>query len=332
VNTVQAKSKSAFRISLGSPVAGPLITLIAVFILFSLFVPNFLSLRSVSGIINAATLSAIITIGMTLLMITGEFDLSVGASQAVGAFIFGTYATNGGNPLFALLLALVVTGLMGAFNGYLFIRTRIPSFIVTLGTLYLYRGALWIFSKGSMLQTTEELGLFGIFNGRLSFIADAIQGANFRTSIFWLIGLVILFQYLLQHTPFGNHLTAIGGNEGAAGAQGVNVKRTRLMTFIISGVLAGLSGVFLYSQYQTARIATGAGEEMKAIASAVVGGTLITGGSGSVVGALLGALIISTLRTGVVLTNLLPADNFEAIVGVTIIGAAIINNWIGKRS
>jgi simple sugar transport system permease protein len=97
-------------------------------------------------------------------------------------------------------------------------------------------------------------------------------------------------------------------------------------------VLAGFAGVLLFSQFRTVRIATGAGEELKAIASAVVGGTLLTGGRGSIVGALLGVLIISMLRTGVVLTNLIPADNFEAIVGVTIVGAAIFNNWIRQQS
>ncbi|MBN1315025.1 MAG: ABC transporter permease [Anaerolineales bacterium] len=332
MSTVEAGQKPAIRISFNSPVAGPLITFILVFILFSLFVPNFLTIRSISGIINAATLTAVITIGVTLLMIVGEFDLSVGASQAVGAFLFGMYATQDGNPIFALLLALIVTGLMGAINGFIMIRTRIPSFIVTLGTLYLYRGALWIFSGGSMIQTTETNNAFTIINGRLDFIADAIKGANFRTSALWLLVLVIFFQYILVRTRFGNHLLAAGGNKGAAAAQGVNVNRTKVMTFFLTGLLAGLSGVLLYSQFQTARIATGAGEELKAIAAAVVGGTLLTGGSGSVVGALLGVLTISMLRTGVVLANLIPADNFEAIVGVTIIGAAIFNNWISKRS
>lgn len=332
MRTTEARIKPAFRIHFDSPVAGPLITLILVFALFSIFIPNFLTVRSISGIINAATLTAVITIGVTLLMITGEFDLSVGASQAVGAFLFGMYSTNGGSPIFALVLALFVTGLMGAINGFIMIRTRIPSFIVTLGTLYLYRGALWIFSGGSMIQTTETLPVFSFLNGRLDFLADAIKGANFRTAALWLILLVIFFQYILVRTRFGNHLTAVGGNTGAAAAQGVNVNRTKLMTFFLTGLLAGISGVLLYSQFQTARIATGAGEELKAIAAAVVGGTLLTGGSGSVVGALLGVLIISMLRTGVVLANLIPADNFEAIVGVTIVGAAIFNNWISKRS
>lgn len=331
MSIVTARLESTRRWMAESTIAGPLIILIVVFILFSLFVPNFLTMRSMSGIVNAATLTAIITIGVTLLMITGEFDLSVGASQAVGAFLFATYSADGGNPIWAMFVALLATSLMGALNGLLVVRTGIPSFIVTLGTLYIYRGALWMFSGGSMIQTVVDLPIYDLLNGRLAFIADAVKGANFRTAGLWLIGLVILFQYVLSRTRFGNHLLATGGSEGAAAAQGVQVKRVRVATFAAAGLLAGFSGILLFSQFQTARIATGAGEELKAIAAAVVGGTLLTGGGGSVVGALIGVLIISMLRTGVVLAELVPADNFEAIVGVTIIAAAIFINWVRGR-
>jgi simple sugar transport system permease protein len=229
-------------------------------------------------------------------------------------------------------LALLVPALMGALNGFIVTRTRIPSFITTLSTMFIYRGVVWIFSRGQMFQTVENVLIYDVFNGRLDFIADAVKGANFRSAALWLIGLVLLFQYILVRTRFGNHVFSTGGSVGAAEAQGVNVKRIKVICFILTGVLAGFAGVLLFSQFKTVRIATGAGEELKAVASAVVGGTLLTGGSGSIIGALLGGLIISMLRTGVVLTNLIPADNFEAIVGVTIVGAAIFNNWIRKQS
>lgn len=311
---------------------GPLITLIAVFVLFSLSVPNFLTMRSISGIVNAATLTGTITIGVTMLMIAGEFDLSVGPIMAMAAFLYGQNTVNGSNPAWALLLALIVAAIMGAINGLIVVRTGIPSFITTLSTMFIYRGAVWLYSTGQMFQTIERVPVYDVFNGRISFLADAIKGANFRTATLWLLGLVILFQYILIRTQFGNHVFATGGNPGAAAAQGVNVKRTKVICFIISGLLAGFAGILLFSQFRTVRIATGAGEELKAIASAVVGGTLLTGGSGSIVGALLGVLIISMLRTGVVLLNLIPADNFEAIVGVTIVGAAIFNQWVRQRS
>ena len=332
MSTVAARLRPARQVVLGSPIAGPLITLVVVFVFFSLFVPNFLTMRSISGIVNAATLTGVVTIGITLLMIAGEFDLSVGPMMAMGAFLYGLNSVEGGNPILALLLALLVPALMGAINGIIVTRTLVPSFIATLSTMFIYRGVVWIFSGGQMFQTIEKVLIYDIFNGRLDFIADAVKGANFRTAALWWIGLVLFFQFILVRTRFGNHVLATGGSGGAAAAQGVNVKRIKVICFILSGVLAGFAGVLLFSQFKTVRIATGAGVELLAIASAVVGGTLLTGGSGSIIGAFLGVLIISMLRTGVVLTNLIPADNFEAIVGVTIIGAAVFNNWIRERS
>ena len=334
--TRSAAPKPAFRRFLESPIAGPLITLVTVLILLTVFVPNktFLTMRSISGIVNAATLTGVITIGITLLMICGEFDLSVGALMAIGAFLYGGITMNGGNPLLAVLAGLIVPALLGAVNGLILIWTGIPSFIVTLGTQMVYRGGLYLLSTGIMLQTIAQFPVYTVFNGRLDFVANAIQDANFRTSLFWLLGLVLLFQFVLVRTRFGNHIFAVGGGSGAAKATGVNVNRTKLLAFIVSGLLSGLAGIMLFSQYRTAKIATGAGEELNAIAAAVVGGTLLTGGSGSIIGALLGVLIISMLRTGIILMDVpfIPADNFVAVVGVTIIVAAVFNYWIRRQA
>lgn len=323
------------RRALESPIAGPIITMAGVFVLFSVFVPRFFQWDAMAGIVNAATLTGVITIGVTMLMIAGEFDLSVGPMMAWGAYLFGSLIQEGFSPVLALVLGLLVPSLLGALNGLIFTRTRIPSFIVTLGTQFIYRGALWVYSDGNMVQTTAKtLPIYTFFNGRLEWLVQLVPGANFRSSLFWLIGLVILFQFILVRTQFGNHVLSTGGNPGAAAAQGVNVRRTKLACFTLSGFLSGLSGVLLFSQYGTARIATGAGEELLAIAAAVVGGTLLTGGSGSIVGGLLGVVTISMLRTGVVRLNLsfIPADNFAAVIGVTIVVAAIFNNYIRRRA
>jgi simple sugar transport system permease protein len=315
-----------------SPIAGPVITAVVVFVFLSLFVPHFFTVGSLSGILNAATLTGTVAVGVTLLMIAGEFDLSVGPMMAMGGFLYAMNTMDGGFAPLGIALALLVTALMGAVNGLIVTRTRIPSFITTLSTMFIYRGIVWLISGGQMLQSIEDLPVYEIFNGRLVFLADAIKGANFRTAALWLFGLVLVFQFLLVRTRFGNHVFATGGAEGAAQATGVNVKRVKLTCFILSGVLSGFAGILLFSQFKTVKIASGAGTELQAIAAAVVGGTALSGGVGSIVGALLGILIISMLRTGVVLTNLIPADNFEAIVGVTIVGAAIFNNWIRGRA
>jgi simple sugar transport system permease protein len=336
VTTATATRKSAQRRWLESPIAGPVITLVVVIVLLTLFVPEgrFFTLRSISGIVNAATMTGVITIGVTLLMIAGEFDLSVGALMAIGAFLYGGITMNGGNVYLAVFLGLAVPGLLGALNGLILIRTGIPSFIVTLGTLFIYRGALYVASTGIMLQTIVKLPVYEVFNGRINWLADAIPDANFRWALLWLLGLVVLFQFILTRTRFGNHVFAIGGSPGAAIAQGVKAKRVKLACFIISGVLAGLAGIMLFSQFRTAKIASGAGEELNAIAAAVVGGTLLAGGSGSIVGALIGVMLISMLRTGIILLDIsfIPADNFQAVVGVTIVAAAVFNNWIRSRA
>ncbi|MDW8326378.1 MAG: ABC transporter permease [Anaerolineales bacterium] len=316
---------------LRSPIVGPLATLIIVFILLS-FVPNFLTLRSVSGIVNAATLTGFIAVGVTLLMIAGEFDLSVGSIMAMGGYVFGFHVVAGGNPWTGLLLALAVTGVMGLINGVLLVRTGIPSFIVTLGTQFMYTGLLWLYSGSQMLQITVDLPEFAILNGRIDWLSEKFSGANFRTASLWLLLLVGVVHLVLVRTRFGNHVFAVGGHKDSAAAQGVPINRVKLICFVLSGMCAGLAGVLLFAQFKTVRIATGAGQELQAIAAAVVGGTLLSGGSGSIIGALIGVLLISTLRTGVVLTNVIDADNFTAIVGVTIIGAAILNNWVRNRT
>jgi ribose/xylose/arabinose/galactoside ABC-type transport system permease subunit len=214
------------------------------------------------------------------------------------------------------------------------IWSGIPSFIVTLGTKYFYRGMLWIISGGQMLQTISRPDIYSVFNGRFDLLNNLFADANFRTSLLWQLLLVIVFQFILTRTTFGNHVFAVGGNQGAALGQGVRVKRVKVFSFMITGALAGFTGVILFSQFYTVRVASGDGLELSAIAAAVVGGVLITGGSGSIWGALIGALTISMLRTGVVLMKIpfIQADNFEAIVGTTIILAVILNNYLRRRT
>ncbi|HXV43950.1 MAG TPA: ABC transporter permease, partial [Anaerolineae bacterium] len=198
------------------------------------------------------------------------------------------------------------------------------------GTLSIYRGLVWVYSGGEMVQTTEKLALYELLNGRLEFINDLIPRANFRTATIWVILLAIIFQIILTRTRFGNHIFAAGGNPQAAIAQGVNIKRVKIICFAITGALAGLAGILTFSQFASVFVATGASVELTAIAGAVVGGTLLSGGVGSIVGGLLGILLIDTLRSGVVLLGF-PSDNFAAVVGVTIVGVALLIDWIRGR-
>jgi simple sugar transport system permease protein len=334
VSIVAGWQRSVRRLFAESPIAGPLATLIIVFILFSLFVPHFFALRTVSGIVNAATLVGMVTIGVTLLMISGEFDLSVGPLAAMGGYLYAFNTMDNGSPVVALLLAVLVPAALGCLNGLILVRTGIPSFIVTLGTSSIYRGAVWIISGGTMVQTLEKLTVYDVFNGRLDVVNDLFQGAKFRTSALWLLLVALICQYVLVRTRYGNHVFAAGGNPAAAQGQGVNVRRVKVINFMISGALSGFAGLLQFSQYKSVQVATGAGWELSAIAASVVGGALLSGGSGGIWGALIGVLLISALRTGVVLLDIpvIPADNFPAVVGATIVAAVILNNWLRSRA
>lgn len=352
-----------------SPIFGSSVTLLVTFIIFLLFVPNFGTWRTFSGIISAVSISGIVALGVTLLMIAGEFDLSVGALIAMSGFIFGTISTGedtlivntliklglpveGGNVPLAIVFALLVPALQGLINGLLRVITNIPSFIVTLGTLQIYRGLAWIASGGILFQTRADLPIYDIMNGRLDVVNNQLPDANFRTAILWLILILILMQLLLVKTKFGNHVFATGGKGDAARAQGVNVNRVKIWCFIISSLMAGVAGIVSFSQFKTVRVAEQADIELTVIAAAVVGGTALTGGFGSIWSAFIGILLISLLRTGVVLieptlsqalvnappflqtflTGFFKSDNFPAIVGLTIIISVILNTYLNKRS
>lgn len=326
--SIEAPKKQSWFVD--SPIIPPLVTVILVWVIFWLFVPNFGSIRTVSGVLNATSINAVVVIGVTMLMIAGEFDLSVGAILAMGGYIFAGLMLDGRSPYLAVGLALLVCTLMGVINGLVTVYTRIPSFIVTLGTLSIYRGAVWIYSAGEMIQTTEKLAAYELLNGRLEIINDLIPRANFRTATLWVILLAFIFQIILTRTRFGNHIFAVGGNKQAAVAQGVNAKLVKIACFAITGALAGLAGVLTFSQFASVFVATGATVELTAIAGAVVGGTMLTGGTGSIVGGVLGGMLIDTLRSGVVLLGF-PSDNFAAVVGLTIVGVALLNEWIRGR-
>ena len=329
-----------------------------------------LTLRTLVSILNGSVLTGIIVLAVVMLMINGEFDLSVGPILAFGGYLFGTLTIGGttllggllpvGAPLpalAALLLALLGCTALGVVNGLIVTTTRIPSFIATLGTLFIF---LWLVSVYSGNQSFEasreaaqEVALFRVFSGRLRDFNAALAGplGNLRVSVFWMLGLALLMQFVLVRTRYGNRVFAVGGNLQAARAQGINVRRVKISGFALTGLFAGIAGVVLFSQFGRVQGNSGQQQELLAIAAAVVGGCLLTGGYGSVLGGLVGVLTISTLRSGVVLLStplqnsfigeipvlgiylvrLTSSDNFLTIVGLTIVGAAVLNSYIRRR-
>ncbi len=410
--------------------------------------PQMLDLRSIASILTQSASLGVIAVGVTILMISGEFDLSVGSILGLSALTFIIALDSGLRGLINLIpfvgkdiidalnvskggmsgipaigVALFTGALLGLINGLLLITTRIPSFIVTLGTLYIYRSImlntipggtiarygrdpivwsingvllmvlvvlavlsalylLWptlrrrlteinapmketgeeglpqgssgvtlgglvrlILIAGVMaavivvgalivigyadsihgLKSTIKAPFFDILDGKLAFVSQ-----NFRSSLIWWMLTVAIFWVVLGHTRYGNAVFATGGNQEAARAQGVNAQRVKVLNFVISGTLAAVGGIMEVGRFKVVEPLRGTGYELDAIAAVVIGGTLLTGGYGSVIGSVLGILIAFMLKTGTVLIGI-KAEWFRGVLGIIMIAAVIINTNIRRQ-
>ena len=310
--------------------------LILLFLVFSFVAPHFLSFYALSNMLTFASVNGIVVAGVAFLMISGEFDLSVGSNMAVVAFVFAFSLLGHVPPVVAMVLALATAAVLGLINGSVVVFTGIPSFIVTLGTLLAYRGIARSFGEGRTVRidyaAEARPALFAVLNGYMDPINRLTDPAgNLRVSSLWFIGLVILLTIVLVRTRYGNHVFAAGGNPSAALAQGVNVKRVKLINFVISGFSAGLAAVILFAQRTTVTEVLGEGVELTAVAAAVIGGVSIGGGSGTIVGAALGILMLGVLDQGLVLTGV-PNNVFRGVVGAIVILSVIVNKYVGEIS
>ena len=264
----------------------------------------------------------IVAVGITFLMIAGEFDLSVGSVLGVGAMAFALLAKAGWPHSLAFLISIGLAAIIGLINGLLVIQTRIPSFIVTLGTMMFWRGVLLAVTGGFPVVYEGGSWLLSALGGRFA--------GGFHTSLFWFVLIVLIFQVVLTQTRYGNGVYATGGDPGAARALGVNVARTKIINFVLSAMLAALAGIIQFSRFKSVDPLRGQEWELQAIAAAVIGGTLLTGGYGSILGTALGVMMIGMVRSGLVLAGA-PAYWYRAFIGVILIAAVIINVRIRGR-
>jgi simple sugar transport system permease protein len=311
------------------PEAIALTSFVIVALVFSFGAEHFLTAVSISNILSFSSILGIIVIGVAMLMIAGEFDLSVGSTFAVASFILAVTMEAGMPALPAMLLSLLVSGLLGAINGVIVIRTGIPSFIATLGTMLAYRGiARWIGEGGLKKYTGPTPALFGILNGAVTPLNQVFEPvANFRVSILWFVLIAVVAAIVMRRTQFGNWVFATGGNPGAAMAQGVPVKRVKLMTFTIVGLLTGLASVMQFAQRTSVDPLRGAGWELIAVAACVIGGVQLTGGIGTIFGAIVGILMLQTLEQGLVLMGL-SVQIFRAVAGLILMLSVILNTYL----
>ncbi len=291
-------------------------------IVFSLLSNKFLTFPTFASIMTLAAELGVMSIGEAFLMISGEIDLSVGSIYALSAILFAKLIASGVPSPISLLLTLATCGVIGALNGIITIKTRIPSFITTLGSMMSVRGLVLVLTGGFTVSFMGE-----------SLLLDALAGdvgGGFRASGIWLIVLTVVFTILLNFTQYGNWVFASGGKADAARAMGVNVAKVKMINFITSSLMAGLSGTLAFSRLRFAVAAQGVGLELEAIASAVMGGCLLTGGYGSIIGTVMGAILLSMIRNGLVLAGAHPYW-YTFFVGIVIILNSIINNIILRK-
>ncbi len=314
------------------PEFGSIIGALAVFAFFSAVTENFFSVKAISAYLNPAATLGIMSVAVALLMIGGEFDLSAGALIGGLGITMAILTTSAGLPVWlAMLLALALAVSVGLFNGIMVVKTKLPSFIVTLGTFFIIQGAGLGFVRLITGQTTillsDELANSDI--AKLFFASTPVSGV--RIPVYFWFAITALATYLLLRTRYGNWIFSVGGNAPAARAVGVPVSRVKMMLFINVSVSAWLVAMFNTFRFESAQIGTGVGSEFEFIIAAVIGGTLLTGGYGSAIGASIGALIFEMVRQGLAFARW-EADWFKLFLGVMLLLAALLNAWVRTRA
>lgn len=301
---------------------GGIIGFIIISALFTLLSKEFLSLSTFAAILTVTSELGVVAVGMAFLIISGEFDLSVGSIFAVASMTLALLLNAGFYPILAILISLTVATSLGFLNGFITLKAGIPSFISTLGMMMFWRGVLLAITGGFTISYKGESFFMDLLSER--FLGD------FSTSALWLIGITVIFEIILSGTKYGNWVYATGGSRGVARALGVNVDRVKLIGFMICGFLSGLGGCISFGRFRLVDPTLGMGMELEAITAAVIGGTLLTGGYGSIVGAFIGAFLVGMVRTGLILAGA-PAYWYRAFIGIVLVIAAIINIKIKKK-
>ncbi len=282
--------------------------------------PNFMSVNNLVNVVMQVSIIAILGFGMTYVLLLGDIDLSVGATMALVGTVCASALSHGASPVVAVLAAMITGLVLGVINGSLSALLSIPSFIVTVATMGVFRGLAYLTSDGLPVSIDNDAFAF-LGNGVLLGIPFPI----------WVLAVLLLLNhFVLSRTVFGRKAYLAGGNREAALYSGIDVNRLRIMIFMISGLLASIGGVLMTSRLYSAQPNAGIGYELDAIAAAVLGGTSLSGGYGTITGTLIGALIIGVINNGM---NLLSVPYFYQLIvkGIVILVAVCIDVQTKKR-
>jgi simple sugar transport system permease protein len=317
------------------PEVGALLGAIVIYIVFFAVAPPFRDLDSLSTVLYVSSTYGIPAVAVALLMIGGEFDLSAGVavtSSALVASMFSYQFTT--NMWVGVLVSLVVALAIGFLNGYLVVKTGIPSFLVTLGTFFMLRGLNLAITKviTGNVGTNDVSNIDGFNSAQKVFASSfTIGSVAIRITLLWWILFVAIGTWVLLRTQIGNWIFAVGGSAPSSRAVGVPVNRVKIGLFMAVGFLAWFTGMHTLFQNNTVQSGIGLGNEFIYIVAAVVGGCLLTGGYGSVIGAAIGAFIFGMAQLGIVYAGWNP-DWFYFFLGALLLGAILLNNYVRRRA
>ncbi len=294
---------------------GIFLIFIAMCIVLSMLSPSFLKIRNLTIVVRQISIIAIVAMGVTMVIITGGIDLASGSVIALVSVMTAKFAHPNTYPVFVpVLVGLAIGSFTGMISGTIVAKGKIPPFIATLGMMTAARGAALLISDGKPI---------GDFSKEFEYIGGG-HFLNVPVPILILIGVIILTHILLSSTKFGKYIYAIGGNENAAVVSGVNVDKVKIMLFTYAGLLSALASIIMTSRISSGQPGAGQGFELDAIASAVIGGTSLNGGIGTIPGTIVGALIIGVLNNGFDLLGINPY--WQPIVkGAIIVGAVLLD-------
>ena len=318
------------------PETGAVAGSIAVWIFFAIVAgtSGFLTLRGTSSYLQVAAELTIQAVPVALLMIAGEFDLSVGSTVGACGMLLVLLSTQYGWNIWAsMVAALILAVLIGLLNGYLVLRTALPSFIITLATSYILLGTTTGVTTLVANGLTEVGGLDKVpgYDAAHTLFASTITlaGRGFPIEIVWALALVVVATWLLLATPFGNWIFGAGGDANAARNTGVPVARVKILLFIGTAVFSCLLAIIQAVTFTNADVLRGQNNEFLAIVAAVIGGVLLTGGYGAAIGSMFGALALGIVEEGVVFAGV-NADWYKAFIGLILLLAVLLNNYVRK--
>ncbi|MCI3245635.1 MULTISPECIES: ABC transporter permease [Streptomyces] len=319
--------------TLARPEVGVFLGAVAVYVFFLIAAPPVREASAMANILYQSSTLGIVTIPVALLMIGGEFDLSAGVgviTSALTASMLAYQLTL--NVWVGVVAALVVSLAIGFFNGWMVVRTGLPSFLVTLGTFLILQGVNLAVTKlvTGNVATDDISDMDGFDQAKKVFASSFdIGGVQVKITVFWWLLFAIIATWVLMRTRYGNWTFAVGGNKDSARAVGVPVAFTKISLFMLVGFGAWFVGMHQLFSFNTVQSGEGVGQELIYISGAVIGGCLLTGGFGTAIGPVFGAFMFGMVQQGIVYAGWNP-DWFKAFLGVMLLGAVLINLWVQR--